>query len=178
VLPRLSCGAALTAARWAALTAARWAALTAGNWTTYAAQRGEAGATKAQLAILSGYSAKSSSLANALGKLRTAGYVRRGSDPIRITGAGRIVLGEWEPLPTGPALVDHWLGRVGKASGAVLRAMLEAWPGELDKATLAEITGYSVTSSSLANALGQLRTLELVEGWRANDELARAHQQA
>jgi hypothetical protein len=37
------------------------------------------------------------------------------------------VLGSWEPLPTGPALIDYWLGRLGKAE----RLILETLPGHI-----------------------------------------------
>jgi uncharacterized protein len=130
------------------------------------------GRTKQQVATLSGYSVKSSSLANALGSLRSAGYATRG-DPIQATAEGVAALGDdWEPLPEGAALVGHWMGKLGKAEQAVLRVMLEAWPAELTREEVAERSGYSATSSSLANALGKLRTLQLVKGWVADETLA------
>lgn len=132
-----------------------------------------AGRTRAQVATLSGYSAKSSGLANALGALRSAGLVNRG-DPIRITQQGLAALGDaYEPLPSGPALVDYWMSRLGKAERTLLRVFLDAWPEPLTKKLVAERSGYSPSSSGLANALGRLRTLELIRGWVADETLAR-----
>ncbi len=132
------------------------------------------GRTKVQLALLTGYSVKSSSLTNALGALRSQGLVDRGT-PIRIAPAGQqLAAGRVEPLPTGRALYEHWAGQLGRAERAVLDALVEAWPDELSKAALAERSGYSATSSSLSNALGKLRSLELVDGWAASAALMEA----
>lgn len=130
------------------------------------------GRTRHQVATLSGYSAKSSGLANALGALRSAGMVNRG-DPIQITEAGLSALGDAvEPLPAGEELVEHWMGRLGKAERTLLRVFLDAWPQALTKAEAAERSGYSANSSGFANALGRLRTLELIRGWTADETLA------
>lgn len=133
------------------------------------------GRTKVQIAILSGYSPKSSTFANTLSSLRTAGLIGRGM-PVRITDDGRAALGDAaEPLPAGPALVEHWMGRLGKSERAVLRALLDAWPGALDKDAISAAAGYSVTSSTFANALSSLRSLELISGYgemQASDTLA------
>ena len=119
---------------------------------------------------------KSSSIDNALGAMRTAGLINRGN-PIRITDDGIAMLGDnWEPLPRGAGLVEHWMSRLGKAERAVLQALLAAWPGAMDKGQIADATGYSVKSSSLDNALGRLRTLQLIGGYggeiRADETLA------
>lgn len=134
-----------------------------------------AGRTRVQLALLSGYSVKSSSLSNALGALRTAGYVTRGGEPIQATDAGIDAIdNDYEPLPTGRDLIDFWRSKLGKAERAILDVLLNAYPDELDREEVAARSGYSATSSSLSNALGRLRSLELVDGWRASDDLAGA----
>lgn len=132
-----------------------------------------AGRTKTQLALLSGYSIKSSAIGNALGALRSAGYVNRG-DPIQATPEGIAALGDHESLPAGRALYDWWASRLGKAERAILGVLADAWPDELDKTTVADRSGYSATSSALGNALGKLRSLELVDGWQAHDDFMAA----
>lgn len=123
------------------------------------------GRSRQQTALLSGYSAKSSSFANALGALRTAALIDRG-EPIRALDAGVAALGgQWEPLPAAQALVDYWLGRLGRAEAAILRALLSSWPEPLTKEDISAASGYSLTSSSFANALGRLRSLELAIGY-------------
>jgi hypothetical protein len=130
------------------------------------------GRSRAQLATLTGYSVKSSGFANALGLLRSAGLVNRGA-LIQATGAGVEALGgAYEPLPSGAALVEHWMGQLGRAERTLLRVFLDAWPQPLTKAEAAERSGYSATSSGFANALGRLRTLELIHGWTADETLA------
>jgi uncharacterized protein DUF87/helicase HerA-like protein len=64
------------------------------------------GRTKAQVSILSGYSMKSSSFANALGELRSAGLATRG-EPIRITENGQALASDVEPLPSGEELLNY-----------------------------------------------------------------------
>jgi hypothetical protein len=40
-----------------------------------------------------------------------------------MTETGIRELGSWEPLPTGPALVDYWRGRLGKAERLILEML-------------------------------------------------------
>lgn len=132
------------------------------------------GRTKVQLALLSGYSIKSSSLGNALGSLRTAGLVERGGNPIRATPAGVEAAGEVEPLPSGDELFGYWCSRLGRAEVAILTVMVDRHPSDVTKDELAAATGYSASSSSMGNALGRLRSLDMVSGWHANDDFVTA----
>lgn len=130
------------------------------------------GRTKNQVAALSGYSVKSSGFGNALGALRSAGFINRGV-PVQATPEGIAALGgDWEPLPAGPELIEHWMSKLGKAERAILRVFLDAWPTVLTKDEVAERSGYSATSSGFGNALGKLRSLQLVNGWEADETLA------
>ena len=131
------------------------------------------GRSKAQLSVLSGYSIKSSSFANALGSLRSNGLAD-GRDPITITADGMTAAGDIEPLPTGADLQDHWRQRLGRAERTILDVLIDAYPQALVKEEISERSGYSLTSSSFANALGKLRTLQLADGYaevRAADVL-------
>jgi uncharacterized protein len=133
------------------------------------------GRTKNQIAILSGYSVKSSTFANAMSALRVAGLITRGM-PARATQEGVTALGAaWEPLPSGSALISYWMARLARSERLILQSLLDAWPGTLDKAAIAGATGYSAASSTFANALSRLRTLELISGYgemRADETLA------
>jgi hypothetical protein len=133
------------------------------------------GRTKRQLGMLTGYSAKGGGFNNALGSLRTAGLIGRG-EPITATPAGVEVIGdEWEPLPEGPALAEYWIAQLPRAEGLILRALLDAFPSSLTKAEIAERTGYAASGGGFSNALGKLRTLQLIEGYgemRADETLA------
>lgn len=128
------------------------------------AQRYPNKTTRSQASILSGYSATSSSFANALGFLRSRGFILGAGDALLATEDGLNQVGEIEPIPTGVALVAYWRDKLGKAERVILQALVDAYPAHLSKEQVSEASGYSLTSSSLANALGKLRTLELIEG--------------
>jgi uncharacterized protein len=133
------------------------------------------GRTKRQLGMLTGYSSKGGGFNNALSSLRTAGYINRG-EPVAATAEGIAALGDdWEPLPEGPALAAHWHAQLSKAESLVLGALLDAWPGSLTKAVVAERTGYAADGGGFNNALSRLRTLQLIDGrgeLRADETLA------
>lgn len=128
-----------------------------------------------QLALQSGYSPTTSTISVALGKLRKLGYVESGQ-PITATAAGVVALGELEPMPTGPALLDYWRSKLGKAERLILDAMLTRYPDEFRMPKLATAIGYSPTTSTISVALGKLRRLELVDGWKISDDFAKGIQ--
>jgi len=119
--------------------------------------------TAAQLAILSGYSRTSSSFSNALGALRSRGLAAGGGDDIRITDDGLLAAPDVPELPTGKALLDHWCAQLGRCERILLQ-VLSGQSKPVTKFELADLSGYSVTSSSFSNGLGKLRTLELARG--------------
>jgi hypothetical protein len=67
------------------------------------------GLTVRKLATITGYAKGGGGFRGALSKLRTAGYIE-GRDHLVATDAGRAALPDVEPMPTGQALLDHWLG--------------------------------------------------------------------
>lgn len=129
---------------------------------TVLVQRRPNTSTRAQISILSGYSSNSSSFANALGALRTHGYIHGSGDVLSATAEGVEAAGEVSTLPTGEASQAVWYAKLGKAERILLQALVEAYPREMTKEELSAASGYSSNSSSFANALGTLRTLELV----------------
>lgn len=128
------------------------------------------GRTKVQLSILSGYSIRSSSFSNALGALRSMGLAE-GREPILVTPAGLQEAGDVQPVPQGQALLEHWRGQLGRAERSLLDVLVDAYPAELAREDLSERSGYSLTSSSFTNAIGRLRSLQLVSGLRASEDL-------
>lgn len=134
---------------------------------TVLAQRQAGGpVSKATIAVQAGYSLSGGGFGNALGSLRSKGYAD-GMDPVRITAAGFEALGTYQPLPTGRALLQWWLGHreLGKAERAILK-VLESGRA-MSKAELAERTGYEVSGGGFGNAIGRLRTLKLLEDGRS-----------
>lgn len=132
------------------------------------------GRSKVQVAVLAGYSKNGGSFNNALGALRSKGWIDGGGENMRITPAGGQALGDYQPLPKGPALLEHWFGQLGKAERSALSVLASAYPKGLSKAEVADRAGYEADGGSFNNALGRLRTLELVVGrgeLRASDNL-------
>jgi hypothetical protein len=132
------------------------------------------GRSKLQVAILSGYAPNGGGFNNYLGALRTRAFIQGSGDRLTITEAGIEALGSWEPLPTGSALIDYWSGRLGKAERLILEALTQVYPDALTKEEVAAKAGYEANGGGFNNALGRLRTLELVQGrggLRASDNL-------
>lgn len=117
--------------------------------------------TKRQLAMQAGYSAKGGGFNNPLSALRSGGYVERG-EPIAVTQAGLDALGDFDPLPTGQALIDHWMGQLSGPERKILQPLIDAWPNTLSKEALADVAGYTPVGGGFNNPLSRLRTLELV----------------
>lgn len=127
---------------------------------------------RTQTAVLARYSSEGGSYRNALGALRSAGYVADRNGLIEITPAGLAALGPYEPLPTGKALVAWWMNNLSLPQRTILGVVLDAWPVVVDKHWIAEKAGYSAEGGSFRNALGRLRLLELiVNGTEPNPEL-------
>lgn len=122
------------------------------------------GRSKSQVAILTGYAVNGGGFNNAIGAARSAGRVSGTGDQLRITEQGLADLGIYDPLPHGDALLQHWLGQLGKAERATLDALAQAYPGALSKEELAARAGYEASGGGFNNALGRLRSLELITG--------------
>lgn len=122
------------------------------------------GRTKNQVAILSGYAVNGGGFNNALSSARSSGRIRTAGDRLQITEQGMADLGPFDPLPHGDALLQHWMGQLGKAEKAALSALTEVYPEYLSKDKVAERAGYEPTGGGFNNALSRLRSLELIEG--------------
>lgn len=132
------------------------------------------GRSKNQCAILTGYAVNGGGFNNAISSLRSQGFVTGSGDRLEATAEGLQVLGPYDPLPSGQALLDHWLRQLGKAEQMALRALAEAWPRTMSKEDVAAQAGYAPDGGGFNNALSRLRTLELVSGrgdLKASDDL-------
>lgn len=132
------------------------------------------GRTKNQMAILAGYAVNGGGFNNGLSSLRTKGFIEDRGGTTIITQAGLDALGQWNPLPHGDGLLQHWLGQLGKAERATLATLAAAYPNELSKEETATGAGYAPDGGGFNNALSRLRTLELISGGkklRASEDL-------
>lgn len=122
------------------------------------------GRTRVQVALLTGYAHSGGGFNNAISALRSAGCLQGDAHRLQITAAGRQRLGSYQPLPRGRALLQHWLGQLGKAERKALEELAAVYPRALSKAQLANRAGYEANGGGFNNALSRLRTLELVKG--------------
>jgi hypothetical protein len=123
------------------------------------------GRTKKQVAILTGYAVNGGGFGNAIGALRSKGYLEGTADQLTITDSGIAALGTFTPLPRGDALLQHWYRQLGKAERKCLEVLASEYPVSIGKEELAERAGYEVRGGGFGNALGRLRTLELIHGY-------------
>jgi uncharacterized protein len=122
------------------------------------------GRTAVQVALITGYAHNGGGFRNYLGALRSKGWIAGDSSRLTITDEGLAALGDFEPLPCGRDLINHWLRNLGKCERAILQALTEAYPREMSVEDLAQATGYEAGGGGFRNALGRLRTLELISG--------------
>lgn len=115
-----------------------------------------------RVAAIAGYAVNGGGFRNALGALRSAGYVAGDASTGLIpTHEGAIALGSYDPLPTGTDLLRYWQNRLGKAERAILDA---ASRGLYAVEDIARDAGYAVDGGGFRNALGKLRALGLISG--------------
>lgn len=117
------------------------------------------GVTHAQIAVLTGY--KETSRRTYLQQLRSQGMIS-GDEPILATPDGIAALGpEFEPLPTGGALLAYWRARLSAGELRVLEVLVDCYPRLVAKANLLALTQYRETS--LRTYLQKLKARKLVE---------------
>lgn len=122
------------------------------------------GRTLVQVAVLTGYAVGGGGFRNAIGALRSKQFIVGDSYQLQITEDGADALGEFEPLPSGPALLQHWYGQLGKAERVTLEVLADAYPKTCAIDDVAAAAGYQSGGGGFRNALGRLRTLELISG--------------
>lgn len=124
------------------------------------------GLTPSQVAILSGIARRGGTFRTYLGKLRQAGWVTTNSNGrLDVTDAGLRILGDYDPLPTGSALIDWWRRELGNSGLRVIfDVCVEAYPRALSLETLAARTGIAREGGTFRTYVGKLRKLELLDG--------------
>lgn len=132
--------------------------------------------TPTKLSILTGIARSGGTWRTYLGELRSSGLAE-GSDPIAITDAGLKALGQYDPLPTGDALVEYWRQRLGDSGKRkIFDAVVSKYPRGAPPEQIARETEIVITGGTWRTYLGELRGLELITGrgeLRASDDLFR-----
>jgi hypothetical protein len=133
------------------------------------------GLTASQLSILIGIAKRGGTFRTYLGKLKTAGWVQADGGRLVITDEGLGMLGDYEPLPTGRALIAWWQQELGNSGlRSMFDAVVDVYPRTLTLENLSERTNIAREGGTFRTYLGKLKTLELVEGRseiRASDTL-------
>lgn len=125
--------------------------------------------TPSQLAIRSNIARRGGTFRTYLGKLITEGFAVRVGERLEPTDRGREAPVGYELLPTGAALLNHWISELGTGGASkMLRAIGAAHPASLTREELGAATGIAVSGGTFRTYLGKLKTLELVVG---KDEL-------
>lgn len=132
------------------------------------------GMSARQLGVRAQLSSKSGTFSTYLTNMRREGWIEGGKDHMRIVPAGLVALGDYDPLPTGDALLSYWLGDLGESGASrMLRVIADAYPATLTKDEVAERAGLA-QSGTFSTYLTKLRSLELIAGkgeLKASDEL-------
>lgn len=138
------------------------------------------GRSRSQVALFIGRKASGGGFQNAVSKLRSDGLIEPGKgDPLIITEAGIAAVGTVTPLPTGTALLDFWLAKVGKPGSMpydILHTLAEATRSglTLSPAEVAERIGRAATGGGFQNAYSTLRGHGILRGQQLDPEFAAA----
>ena len=118
------------------------------------------------MAILTAYAQGGGGFRNYVGALRSRGLIEGDRTLLRITEAGLAELGDFDPLPHGDELLQHWYRQLGKAEREVLEVLAAAYPNvrTVEQVAQGTQTGYEPAGGGFRNAIGRLRSLELVTG--------------
>lgn len=140
---------------------------------TAVAQYPDDGVSREQLTVLTGY--KRSSRDTYLQRLGARGFVTaNGNGNLHATDEGVAVLGDdFEPLPTGAALLAWWEDRLPAGEWTILAEAVKTYPGTADRDAISEATGYKRSSrDTYIQRLVARRLLTTERGAvRASDEL-------
>lgn len=139
---------------------------------TAIAQGGD-GATREQLSVMTGY--KRSSRDTYLQRLGAAGLISWAGECAHPTSEGMEALGpDFEPLPTGQDLIDHWLARLPEGERKLFKIIVGRPGSVVSRELLSEHTGYKRSSrDTYLQKLAARRLIERVgsEGVRASEDL-------
>jgi len=119
--------------------------------------------TKSQLALLANLSPKSGTYGTYLSLLRSQGLIGVGAE-ISITEEGLNYIGTDKPRPQSQEdVLDMWRNNLTGGARRMFDVLVDAYPGQIDKAELGERTDMSYNSGTFGTYLSLLRRNGLVE---------------
>ena len=131
---------------------------------TACAQHESTGCDRTQLTVLTGY--KRSTRDAYLQRLSQKGFVSIEGQTVRATNEGIDTLGDsFKPLPKGRELQDYWLNKLPSGESALLRILIERYPGAVDRHELTELTGFQrSTRDAYLQRLGAKKLISSTPG--------------
>lgn len=126
------------------------------------------GCDDTQIAVLTGY--KKTSRTTFKQQLQSRGLISKAGDNYVATEEGVATLGgDFERLPEGDALREHWNRKLSGGELVCFQAFCEAHPNDLSNEDLMAKTGYLKTS--ITTFKQRLTARKLIDGRRANPNL-------
>ena len=126
------------------------------------------GLTDSKLGLRADVSTGSGNFNNCLSRGRVSGWIEGERTGLRITKTGLDALGSFDPLPTGKALLEHWISKLGRsAAGRMLEELARVHPRTLSDHELGQRTSLAVGSGNFNNSLSRLRGFDLISGSRS-----------
>lgn len=106
------------------------------------------GASREQISILTGYKRSTRDLY--LQQLQRRGAIDAVGGTLHVTAAGMALLGpDFEPLPTGTALIEHWRQRLPTGERSVFEVLVAGHGRVVDRDRISEDTGYKRSTRDL-----------------------------
>ncbi len=103
------------------------------------------GVERDQLSVLTGY--KRSSRDAYISRASARGHIEIQGDRIVATEDGLQALGpDFEPLPTGDALLEFWMNKLPEGERKVLEVVVQEYPQAVSRGAIDEATGYKRSS--------------------------------
>lgn len=118
--------------------------------------------TRSQLAILAGRSPHSSAFSLSVSQLLKGGFLVQEGPHLVLTPQGEAVFGASRPMApkSNTEMQNLWLNKLPRYESALLNTLLSN--GNLDRPTLAELSGKSITSSAFSLGISRLKKNGLV----------------
>ncbi len=128
------------------------------------------GLSRRELGALSGVKASGGTFGTYLSRLRVAGHIEDGGAGVRITDAGRALVGDVEQ-PRGLALLERWTPKLGAKPAQMLDVLVRS--GQvIGRDELASQAGLTANAGTFGTYLSRLMSRGLVEradgGYRAS----------
>jgi hypothetical protein len=117
------------------------------------------GVTRRQIMILTGHA--KSTRDRLIYELKALGLVHDYGDHVGATEAGLDALGDYQPLPTGDALREHWLRELPEGNRRVLEVICQKYPQSVSRDEISDATGHA--KSTRDRLIYELAARKLVE---------------